>query len=67
MNVPRVANFLIDVEGEFNKISWPSQTELYKSVIVVILVMVLLALMMWTFDFFWQIVFLHGLGIIRPN
>jgi preprotein translocase subunit SecE len=64
VNLPRFADFLIHVEGEFNKISWPSQTELYKSVIVVIFVMVLLALSMWFFDVFWQFIFQYT-GVIH--
>jgi preprotein translocase subunit SecE len=64
VNVPRFADFLIAVESEYNKISWPSQTELYRSVIVVVFVMALLASLMFVYDFSWAIL-LDKLGIVN--
>jgi len=53
VNIPRFADFLINVEGELNKISWPSQSELIKSSWVVIFVMLSLSLLLWFFDTIW--------------
>ncbi|MDX1965520.1 MAG: preprotein translocase subunit SecE [Pirellulales bacterium] len=53
VNIPRFADFLINVEGEFNKISWPTQAELLRSSVVVIFVMLAMALLLWFFDTVW--------------
>ena len=39
VNLPTFADFLIAVEAEMNKVSWPSQTELIRASIVVIVLM----------------------------
>jgi preprotein translocase subunit SecE len=54
---PRFASFLIDVEAELSKVSWPSKTELYKAAGVVIFVMVFIALILFCFDMLWQAIF----------
>ncbi|MGC4002650.1 MAG: preprotein translocase subunit SecE [Pirellulales bacterium] len=53
VNWPRAADFLISVEGEAAKVSWPSTTELVRSSFVVIVVMILLSLILWMFDTVW--------------
>ena len=63
VNYPRLADFLISVEGEMAKISWPTTTELVRSAIVVIVVMVILAVLLWLFDTIWFQLF-TWLGII---
>lgn len=63
VNYPRMADFLISVEGEMAKISWPTTTELVRSAIVVIVVMVILAVLLWLFDAVWFYLF-TWLGII---
>jgi preprotein translocase subunit SecE len=63
VNFPRVADFLISVEGEMAKISWPTTTELVRSAIVVIVVMFILAILLWLFDAIWFQLF-TWLGII---
>jgi preprotein translocase subunit SecE len=63
VNTQRWADFLIAVEGEFTKISWPTQHELFKSSIVVIFVMAFLAILMWFLDTAWAIIF-QLLGIV---
>jgi preprotein translocase subunit SecE len=63
VNYPRMADFLISVEGEMAKISWPTTTELVRSAIVVIVVMVILAVLLWIFDTVWFQLF-TWLGII---
>lgn len=63
VNYPRLADFLISVEGEMAKISWPTKTELIRSAIVVIVVMIILAVLLWLFDTIWFQLF-TWLGII---
>ena len=41
VNVPKFADFLIAVEAEMNKVSWPSRDELIRSSAVVIFVIFL--------------------------
>jgi preprotein translocase subunit SecE len=53
VNYPRFADFLIAVEAEMNKVSWPSQTELVRASIVVMAVIFLLAMVLYGFDLFW--------------
>ena len=36
VNLPKFADFLIAVEAEMNKVSWPTRTELFRSSVVVI-------------------------------
>jgi preprotein translocase subunit SecE len=53
VNFPRFADFLISVETEVDKVSWPSRTELYRSTVVVIMTMVALSVVLSAFDVFW--------------
>lgn len=62
VNVPGFADFLIAVEAEMNKVSWPTRGELYRSSIVVLVTIFALAAVLFVFDFFWQSVF-NYLGI----
>jgi preprotein translocase subunit SecE len=64
VNVPRFADFLIAVQAEMNKVSWPSQQELIKSSIVVIFVLFLLAIVLFGFDMAWMAIF-KAIGILR--
>jgi preprotein translocase subunit SecE len=59
VNWPRFADFLIAVEAEMAKVSWPSRRELIQSSIVVLVNMVLLAALLWVFDAAWFAVFKH--------
>jgi preprotein translocase subunit SecE len=54
---PRFASFLIDVEAEMSKVSWPSKNELYRAAGVVIFTMAFLAVILFCFDLFWQVIF----------
>jgi preprotein translocase subunit SecE len=66
VNFPKFADFLISVEGEMNKVSWPSKGELIRSSIVVIVVIALLAAVLFFYDIFWQFIFGDRvLGILR--
>ena len=62
VNMPSFADFLIAVEAEMNKVSWPTRSELVRSSIVVILTIFFLAAMLFGFDLFWSIL-LHLLRI----
>ena len=57
VNMPRFADFLISVEAEMNKVSWPSRGELIRSTIVVIAVIFFLALTLFTYDLAWSSLF----------
>jgi len=62
VNTPRFADFLIAVEVEMNKVSWPSRDELIRSSLVVIFTMLVLVVLLFTFDFLWNRLF-HLIGI----
>ena len=63
VNFPKFAEFLIAVEAEMSKVSWPTQTELIRSSLVVIVFIIALAGILFAFDLFWQFVF-QRLGVI---
>lgn len=50
VNLPSFADFLIAVEAEMNKVSWPSRTELIRASIVVIILMFGLTMVLFTYD-----------------
>ena len=50
VQMPSFADFLISVEGEMNKVSWPSRSELYRATVVVILVVFFLAALLFAYD-----------------
>ncbi len=64
VNWPRFADFLIAVEAEMSKVSWPTQTELFRSSLVVIFLIFSLATVLFGFDLFWQFTF-QKLGILN--
>jgi preprotein translocase subunit SecE len=53
VNYPRFADFLIAVEAEMNKVMWPSQDELVRSSLVVIVLLLSFAGLMYVFDMVW--------------
>ncbi|MCS7306532.1 MAG: preprotein translocase subunit SecE [Thermoguttaceae bacterium] len=57
VNLPRFADFLIAVEAEMNKVSWPTRTELIRSSLVVLVTMFVLAGVLLVFDAFWTMIF----------
>ncbi len=57
VNWPRFADFLIAVEAEMNKVSWPKKSELYRASMVVIFTMAFLALLLFCYDAIWQLLF----------
>lgn len=65
INVPRFADFLIAVEAEMNKVSWPSRGELIRSSMVVIFVLFALSGVLFGFDIFWKFLF-QLMGVLAP-
>jgi preprotein translocase subunit SecE len=57
VNWPRFADFLIAVEAEVNKVTWPSKQELVRASMVVIATIIILALTLFLFDVVWQWLF----------
>ena len=57
VNWPRFADFLIAVEAEMNKVTWPSKDELIRASIVVIFTIFFLAMALFLFDVAWQFIF----------
>jgi preprotein translocase subunit SecE len=57
VNVPAFADFLIAVEAEMNKVSWPTRSELFRSSIVVLVTIFSLAVVLFVFDFIWNSIF----------
>ncbi len=57
VNWPRFADFLIAVEAEMNKVTWPSKEELIRASIVVMFTIFFLAIALFLFDILWQQVF----------
>jgi preprotein translocase subunit SecE len=56
VNVPRFADFLIAVESEMAKVSWPSGAEVARSSAVVIFLIFALAAILAAYDLFWWFV-----------
>jgi preprotein translocase subunit SecE len=50
VNLATFADFLIAVEAEMNKVSWPSRTELIRASIVVIVLMFGLTMVLFMYD-----------------
>jgi preprotein translocase subunit SecE len=57
VNVPTFADFLIAVEAEMNKVSWPTRQELFRSSIVVLVTIFALAVILFFYDFLWNWIF----------
>jgi len=54
VNWPRFADFLISVEAEMAKVTWPGKPELIRASIVVIVTILILAVTLFLFDVVWQ-------------
>jgi len=57
VNWPRFADFLIAVEAEMKKVTWPSREELIRASIVVIFTIFFLAVTLFLFDIVWRFIF----------
>lgn len=57
INWPRFADFLIAVEAEMKKVTWPSKDEVKRASVVVILTILILAVSLFLFDIIWKAIF----------
>lgn len=57
VNLPRFADFLIAVEAEMYKVSWPTRRELVRSSLVVIFVIFSMSALLFGFDVLWRTLF----------
>ncbi len=64
VNWPPFADFLIGVEAEMNKVSWPGWTELKRSSIVVIVLIFGLTAVLFAYDLLWYVLLKYVLGVI---
>ncbi len=64
INYPVFADFLIDVEAEMTKVTWPSWVELQRATIVVLATMFLFSALLFGYDVAWQ-KFLEMTGVLR--
>jgi preprotein translocase subunit SecE len=56
VNIPRFADFLISVEAEVAKVSWPTGQEVFRSSAVIIFLIFALAAILAGYDLFWWFV-----------
>jgi preprotein translocase subunit SecE len=64
LNRPRWADFLISVQAEIDKVTWPSKAEVRKATAVVLVLLTLMAGVVFVFDVLWQWVF-KTLGFLQ--
>ena len=57
VNYSKFADFLIAVEAEMNKVSWPTKQELWRASMVVIFVIFAMAGALYLFDIVWTLLF----------
>ncbi len=57
VNWPTFGDFLVSVEAEMVKVSWPGRAELYSSTMVVLVVFFILVAMIFAFDLLWIWIF----------
>jgi preprotein translocase subunit SecE len=57
VNMPAFTDFLIAVEAEMNKVSWPTRAELFRASAVVLICIVVLAIILFAYDIIWQTIF----------
>jgi preprotein translocase subunit SecE len=57
VQMPKFADFLIHVEGEMGKVTWPKQQELIRASAVVLIVIFFLAAILFAYDFVWRALF----------
>ena len=50
---PKFADFLIAVEAEMNKVSWPTRAELFRASMVMLITIFVMAISLSTFDYLW--------------
>jgi len=65
VNWPNFADFLIAVEAEMNKVSWPTKSELFRSSLVVIFSIFFLSAVLFAYDFFWRFLLQTVLHVVQ--
>lgn len=66
VNWPRFADFLIAVEAEMAKVTWPSRRELWRSAAVVLITMFVLTVILLAYDILWKWLLFDFLQIAGP-
>jgi preprotein translocase subunit SecE len=64
INYPVFADFLIEVESEMAKVTWPSWAELQRATVVVLGTMFIFSALLFGYDIAWQ-KFLELTGVLR--
>lgn len=57
INYPTFADFLVSVEAEMSKVSWPSKHELFANTKVVLIFMLLFTVLIFFYDFIFRGIF----------
>ena len=57
VNLPKFADFLVSVESELEKVTWPSRNEVVQATIVVLCTMFFLGLFLFLIDLLWTWLF----------
>ncbi len=57
INFPTFADFLVSVEAEMSKVSWPSKRDLFANTRVVLIFMALFTALIYVYDLFFKSVF----------
>jgi preprotein translocase subunit SecE len=65
VNLPTFADFLIAVEAEMNKVSWPSKAELVRASIVVIVLIFGLTMILTAYDQAWAFLLARVLQVTK--
>ncbi len=64
VHYPAFAEFLIATEAEMNKVSWTTKDDLYRSSIVVLATVAVLAVYLFVVDWFWLFL-LRAIGVLQ--
>jgi preprotein translocase subunit SecE len=67
VNYPPFADFLIAVEAEMAKVSWPSRRELIRATVVVLVSMLVLTIMLYVYDTAWWLMLYKLLNISNAS
>jgi len=57
VNIPRFADFLVSVESELEKVTWPTRHEVVQATIVVLCMMLFLGVFLFLVDLVWTWLF----------
>ncbi len=57
VNIPKFADFLVSVESELEKVTWPGKNEVVQATVVVLSMMFFLGLFLFVIDLVWAWLF----------